>query len=45
MAIREVNYTHSEIEFEEMRDLLVKSYLVNKKPLNWRLAIAENWDH
>ena len=45
MAIREVNYTHSEIEFEEMRDLLVKSYLVSRKPLNWRLAIAENWNH
>ena len=45
MAVSEVNYTHSEIEFEEMRDLLVKSYLVSRKPLNWRLAIAENWNY
>lgn len=45
MAIHEADYTHSEIEFEEMRDLLVKSYLVSRKPFNWRLAVAENWNH
>jgi ribosomal protein S18 acetylase RimI-like enzyme len=43
MAIHEVDYTHSEVEIEEMRALLVKSYLVSRKPFNWRLAVAENW--
>jgi mycothiol synthase len=45
MTTHEVDYTHSETEFEEMRDLLVKSYLASRKPFNWRLAMAENWNH
>ncbi len=45
MTIREVDYTHSETEFEEMRELLVKSYLVSRKPFNLRLAVIENWNH
>ena len=45
MAIHDVDYTHSETEFEEMRELLVQSYLVSRKPLNWRLAMAENWNY
>jgi GNAT superfamily N-acetyltransferase len=45
MSIHEVNYTHSNAEFEEMRELLVASYLVNKRPFNWRLAMIENWNY
>lgn len=43
--IRDYGYTHSEAEFEEMRELLVKSYAVSRKPLNWRLALIENWNY
>ena len=45
MFIHDVDYTHSEAEFEEMRLLLVKSYAVSRKPFNWRLAMAENWNY
>jgi len=45
MTIHDVDYTHSEAEFEEMRDLLTRSYIVSRKPLNWRLAVAENWNY
>jgi mycothiol synthase len=45
MAIYDVDYTHSVTEFEEMRELLIKSYLVSRKPLNWRLAMVENWNY
>ena len=45
MAINEVKYTHSEKEFEEMRFLLIESYRISRKPFNWRLAMAENWNH
>jgi ribosomal protein S18 acetylase RimI-like enzyme len=43
MATHEMNYNCSEIEFEEMRNLLVRSYLKSRRPFNWRLAMAENW--
>jgi ribosomal protein S18 acetylase RimI-like enzyme len=45
MAMRDTDYTHSEAEFKEMRELLAQSYLVSRKPLNWRLAMAENWNY
>lgn len=45
MTVHAVDYTHSETEFDEMRNLLVTSYLVSKKPFNWRLAMAENWNY
>jgi mycothiol synthase len=45
MAIHAVKYTHTEKEFEEMRVLLTDSYRLSRKPLNWRLAMAENWNH
>ncbi len=45
MAIYAVNYTHTEEEFEEMRFLLTESYRLSRRPLNWRLAMAENWNH
>jgi hypothetical protein len=45
MTIHDVDTTHSEAEFEEMRDLLTRSYSVSKKPLNWRLAMTENWSY
>ena len=45
MATHEAEYTHSETEFEEMRELLVNSYLVSRKPFNLRLAVIENWSH
>ena len=43
MQALDQNYTHSEIEFDKMRELMVRSYLVDRKPFNWRLAMAENW--
>ena len=45
MAVSEIDYTHRETEFDEMRNLLVTSYLKSRKPLNWRLAMAENWNY
>lgn len=45
MPARDVAYTHSEAEFEEMRALLVYSYTVSRKPFDWRLAALENWNH
>jgi hypothetical protein len=41
----DVDYIHSEAEFEEMRHLLAESYAVSRKPLNWRLAMAENGNY
>ena len=43
MPIQDTDYQHSEHEFEEMRELLVRSYLANGRPFNWRLAMLENW--
>ncbi len=37
-------YTHTAEEFEEMRTLLIRSYLEDHRPRNWRLALAENWN-
>ena len=45
MKVHEIDYTHREVEFDEMRNLLVTSYLESRKPLNWRLAMAENWNY
>jgi hypothetical protein len=45
MAVYDVDYTHSDTEFKEIRELLIKSYLVSRKPLNWRLAMVENWNY
>lgn len=45
MTIQDYEYTHSQAEFDEMCELLVYSYTVSKKPFNWRLAQAENWNH
>ncbi|MCJ7695588.1 MAG: GNAT family N-acetyltransferase [Anaerolineaceae bacterium] len=45
MHIQECDYTHSEAEFDAMRELMVRSYLVNRRPFNWRLAMAENWNY
>ncbi len=43
MKILDMDYSHSEAEIEELRALLIKSYVVSLKPFNWRLAITENW--
>lgn len=45
MTIHDVDYTHSQSEFDEMLNLLVNSYLVSNQPFNWRLAMAENWNY
>jgi ribosomal protein S18 acetylase RimI-like enzyme len=44
MAYQFVPYTHSEMEFEEMRSLLTESYRADRRPRNWRLALLENWN-
>jgi ribosomal protein S18 acetylase RimI-like enzyme len=36
-------YSHSPAEFAELRELLICSYTVSRTPLNWRLAMLENW--
>jgi hypothetical protein len=43
VKIHNFDYTHSEAEIEELRAFLVKSYAVNLRPFNWRLAVTENW--
>jgi ribosomal protein S18 acetylase RimI-like enzyme len=45
MTIRDVDYTHSDQELEELRELCVQSYAVSHKPRNWRLAVLENWSY
>jgi mycothiol synthase len=45
MAIYDYDYTHSAPEFEEMQELQMMSYRADKKPLNWRPAMAENWNY
>jgi len=45
MPSHDHNYTHSEAEFDAMRELMVRSYLVDRKPFNWRMAYAENWHY
>lgn len=45
MQTFDVDYHHTEAEFEQMRNLLVNSYRESKKPFNWRLAMAENWNY
>jgi GNAT superfamily N-acetyltransferase len=37
-------YMHSDVEFEEMRSLLIGSYQHDRRPRNWRLALIENWN-
>jgi hypothetical protein len=41
----DIDYTHSDAEFEEMLELLIAGYLASRKPFNWRLAMAENWNY
>jgi ribosomal protein S18 acetylase RimI-like enzyme len=43
MTIQDVAYTHTEAEFDELRELLLQSYAHSPAPLNWRLALLENW--
>jgi ribosomal protein S18 acetylase RimI-like enzyme len=43
VQIDRVDYTHSPVEIEEMRCVLLKSYESGIKPFNWRLALLENW--
>ncbi len=43
MTFTDLPYTHTDEEFEEMRALLSQSYLEERRPRNWRLALAENW--
>lgn len=43
--IHDEPYTHSEDEFREMRQLLVESWGILDKPLNWGLADLENWKY
>jgi ribosomal protein S18 acetylase RimI-like enzyme len=38
-------YTHSPIEFDKMRCLIQDSYSASLRPLNWRLAMLENWNY
>ena len=45
MKVKQVEYTHTEKEFDAMRQLMVEGYLVSRKPFNWRLAMAENWNY
>ncbi len=43
MTIRDVVYTHTQAEFDELRELLLQSYGLSPTPFNWRLAMLENW--
>jgi mycothiol synthase len=43
MPIHDVAYTHTEAEFDELRELLLQSYAHSPTPFNWRLALLENW--
>jgi hypothetical protein len=45
METFDVDYHHTAVEFEQMRSLLVNTCLESKKPFNWRLAMAENWNY
>ena len=36
-------FAHSEVELSQMRRLLVDSYARSSRPLNWRLALIDNW--
>jgi ribosomal protein S18 acetylase RimI-like enzyme len=41
--MRDVPYSHTDIEIAEMQSLLTKSYNVSLRPFNWRSAVFENW--
>jgi hypothetical protein len=43
MHIQNYAYSHSPSEFAELRELLISSYTGSRAPLNWRLAMLENW--
>jgi len=43
MKIRDYEYNHSDVEFKELWELLVKSYTITGKPHNWFFARLENW--
>ena len=54
MKIRDYEYTHSDVEYKELWELLVKSYTITGKPRglrqktrphNWFFARLENWKY
>ena len=42
MAFRDVDYTHSQEELDELRELSLLSYTASHKPRNWRVALLED---
>ncbi len=43
MTIMDLDVVDIELEFENLRRFLVDSDRLDRKPFNWRLALAENW--
>jgi ribosomal protein S18 acetylase RimI-like enzyme len=45
VTIRDLDYTHSQEELDESRELSLLSYTASHKPRNWRVALLENWSY
>jgi hypothetical protein len=45
VLVDDFDYTRSDAEFDEVRELCAASYDTSHKPLNWRLALLENWSY
>jgi len=43
--IHESGYTHSDAEFDELRELCLAGYTAGHKPSSWRVAMLENWSY
>ena len=45
MKVRDYGYTHSDAQFRELWELLVKSYAITGRPHNWLFGRLENWKY
>ena len=43
MSLTDHPYTHSDAQFQELWDLLVKSRAITQRPDNWHIGRLENW--